>query len=309
MMRRVPATAPIHWLIDAAKLCLRHPRAILLGTLNAVMVFLATILFIGIALGALLRLLGFNQTDSQSGTALLAITIPLMAITMLVPQLLIAGIAHLVQRADTTGTPHPIDAFASLRRENFFRLSPLVLIPTLNLVAGIALYALFGGEHFFADYMHYLSALQTAAGKPPAPPAPASPVALFFTSFALSAFVYLLQLFAPIHAMLGRRSGLSAIVECLRSFAANAPAMLLGGVLGMMLIFGFAIAFFLALAVSAAIAQAAPMVGSLLALAVSLLLLSACASFWIACGYYGWRDVFGTDQAAPPPAAPDHVAM
>lgn len=304
MIRRVPASAPIHWLIGAFRIFTRHPKAILLGTFNALMSFAGALLFVGITLGALLAMLGFNRAGAHSSFALLAISIPIMLLTMLVPQLLMGGIAHLIHRGETQGTAHPFDAYAGLRKENFLRLSPLVAIQVFSLVAAILLYAVFGGEHYFADSSKYFSALLTtpsgATPKLPPPPEPRWPVALFLSTMALNAFVYLLQLFAPIHAMVGHRSGLAAIVDCLRGFAANAPAMLIAAMLSMLMLFGFMLVVFLALIVATAIAQASPIVGSLLALAIMMALASLGAAFWVAFGYCGWRDVLDADRDDAP---------
>ena len=302
MIRRVSALAPFHWLIGATRILARHPGALLLGTFSALMSFSGLMLFVGLTIGTLLAALGFAKSGIHDRFVLLAISVPMMLLTMLIPQLLVGGIAHLIHGGETDGSTHPFNVYAGLRKHNFLRLSPLVSIQIFCLLATIVLSAVFGGEHYFADSTKYFSTLLSTPGnmvpKLPPPPEPRWPKMLFYATLVMNASVYLLQLFAPIHAVLGPRGGFAAIGDCVRGFLANAAAMAVAGMLCILLLFGFMLVVFCMLIVATAVAQSSPVFGSLFALMLMMVLASAGIALWVAYGYCGWREMYGPGDEA-----------
>lgn len=299
MIRRVAASAPIQWLIQAANAGVRNPRVLLLGAMSAVMTFLVALLIAGIAFGAIMRLVHGGEPEVDAKAIMLA-SIPLMLCAMMVPQLLVGGLSHLIHRIETTGQARIADVYASLRKDRFLPLSVLLVIPVANLVLTLLFYSMFGGENYFEDYIAAMQKI--ASGQMVTPPEPDHAIVLTVATLALNALTYSLQLFAPIQVMLGGRGGFAAIGDCVRAFLRNIPAMLVGCALGFLVLFGIAMLLAVVLLLAAMLTKIAPLLGSLVALVLLSVFAVIGVLFWVSCGYFGWRAMLGDQVAAAPGA-------
>lgn len=298
MIQQVNALAPAQWVLKAANTGARSPRVLLAGAFSVILAFLGVLFAAGVLLGGMMGQQGTGSAESLDPTSLLMASAPLMLLAMFAPQLVIAGLAQLVHLIETGEPVRVRDAFAGLRRDRILSLCGLVVIPLSTIGLTLLIYRVFGGEAYLENYM---AAMQKIfSGEMAMPPEPTHPFAMFVATMTLNWLCYALQLFAPIHVMLAGRSAPGAIVDCLRAFVRNLPAMLFAGLLGFIAMIGVTILMVMALLLSAVLVKFMPVLGSLLATALMLALAVVGVLFWVSCGYYGWRAMFGTDPSLPP---------
>jgi hypothetical protein len=298
MIRHVNALAPMQWVMKAANAGARNPRVLFAGAFSVVLAFLGVLFVAGVLLGGAMGQQNAGAAASLDSSSLLMASIPLMLLAMFAPQLVIAGLAQLVHRIETGEKATVKDAFAGLRRDRILPLCGLVVIPLATVLLTLLIYRLFGGEAYIQDYTAAMQKI--VSGQMIAMPEPAHPFAMFVATMALNWISYALQLFAPIQVMLGGRSARGALVDCVLAFARNLPAMLFAGLLGFIALMGVAVLMIMALLVSAVLVKFIPALGSLLAFVLLLALAVTGVLFWVSCGYYGWRAMFGADPESDP---------
>lgn len=291
MTQRVELLAPAQWLMKAANAGARNPKVLLLGAFSVVAVSLGALFAAAVAVGALMGQQNAGTPENIDTATLLKATWPLMLLAMIAPQVVIGGLAQLVHRVETDGHAQVRDAFSGFRREHLPSLCGLAVIPLASLALTLVMYRFFGGEGYAENYMAAVQ--QMAAGQMAAPPQPSHPLALMFGAMLLNWVTYAIQLFAPIHVVLGGRGTFAAIGDCLRGFARNLPAMLVGGLLGFFTFFAIFMLMAVALLLGAVLTKFIPVVGSMLAFAMLLGLAVVGVLFWVSCGYFGWRALFG----------------
>lgn len=307
MPRRVHAFAPFQWLLKATNIGARNPRVLLLGAFASVIAFLGVLFVAGVILGSVLGQ-HHASTEALNPRTVMATSWPLMLLALVMPQLVMGGLAQLIHRVETDATAQVSDAFSGLRRNRILPLAGLIVIPLCTLAVTLLIYASLGGEHYLEHY--FATMQQLMVGKIASPPQPEHPFAMMVATLALNWISYALQLFAPIQVMLGGRGTFGAILDSLQAFVRNLPAMFVGGVLGLMALFGAIMLTFVALVLGALLAKAMPIVGSLLTIVLSLTLAVIGILIWVACGYYGWRDMLDTrSPAAATPSPNAGIAM
>lgn len=301
MTQRVSPIAPVQWLLQAANIGTRNPRTLLLGATAIVSALLGTLFVVSVLAGGGIGLSTDRGTTPDIGTVAFAAA-PLMLLGMLAPQLIVGGLALLIHRIETGQDARVSDAFAGVRRNHIGALSALILIPIANVVGTILIYRFLGGENYLQEYMAAMN--QVMAGKQAAGPEPAYPLAMLFTSFLLTWITYAIQLLAPMQVMLAGRGPFDAIIDCLRAFFTNLPAMVFSGLLGFMILFGVVMVAVVLMLLTTALANIIPILGGLLGLALFLSLAIIGVLLWVACGYFAWKDMLGGGSpASQPPSA------
>lgn len=301
MIQRVSVLAPLQWVTAAANAGTRNPRVLIAGASTLVTVVLGLLLLASAVLGSVLGQGGASTPDTVDADALMAASWPLMLVALMIPQFVIAGLAHLVHRVETSDAPRVSDAFAGFRKGRVLSLCGLVVIPLATVALTLAAYGTLGGADYMQDYWAMLQAAM--AGQMVTPPQPAHPFLLMLASLALNWVSYAMQLFAPIHVMLSGRGTFAAIGDCLRAFARNLPAMVFAGVLGFAAMIAVFLLMALAMLLGAVLIKVLPLLGSILAAAILLALAVLGVLFWVACGYFGWRAMFAAEIAPATPEA------
>lgn len=289
---RLPASAPIHWLMAAARLVAARPGALLVVSLVLVCGFGALLILLSILVGASMRD-GAQAPAPGDLSAVGGAMLPLIALSLIVPQWVCGGLSA-VLHALAQGREIGIGTALATLRRRWLALAGLMLLPAALFVLSVLLYRLLGGPEYLQQYM--AAAMEASQnGRMLTPPEPAHPGLLTLGLMLVNWVIYALLLLAPTHVAVGGHGPLAAIAAAVRTFIRHLPAMLVAGGLGAMLMMAAAMLSLALLMPTVAVSAAAPLPGMFLALAVMALLGACFALVWSAIGYVAWRTTLGAD--------------
>ncbi len=307
MIQRVSPIAPVHWFVKALNIGAGHRRLLFGSAVLIVSTMMAALALLGIVFG-----LGMGATNDPTPVALdpqkiSAVAWVVLLLAASVPQFVIAGVSWVMHGIETGRPTRITDVFAGFRGGRALSLLALVAMPVAAGMLNLLAQQVFGG----ADYVQqYFAAMQQVfSGKPPAPLQPEHPALLLLSAMAIAWVNYTLQLLVPQHVMLARRGALGALLDVLRAFLVNFPAMCVAGVFGFALLIVVVMTTSVGMLLLIAITQAVPALGMLLMMVTMLGLGVIGVLLMVGWGYYAWRDMLGDSSETTDRAGNDRVAV
>ncbi|NUR21512.1 BPSS1780 family membrane protein [Frateuria sp.] len=285
-INRVPPHRGLAWLVQAARLGLRHPRTIFGAGLLLVATLYATGLLFLVPL----------KFDTGSGAAdfsqLLMAAVPLFVVMVLLLPVLLGGLMHVVHEAASGRPVRARDLFAPIREGRMRSLILLGGVQILLAAASTLIVAALAGGDYWRDYGEMVKAAMN--GSVPVAPQPAHPLLLSLVQLIFNYFSTALMLFCLPLLLFARATLVDAVRDSLKAAVRNIGANMLAGLLFLASVLAVTLAVSVVTAVLVVVSNALhPLVAALLTLGVTLAYGAALVSMLVASAYFAWRDIFG----------------
>lgn len=294
-VRRQPITQAIAWMRQAINLGARNPRAI----------FGAALLMMGVLYLSVMLLLSPVSLTLNAGSdinAVLPWMVPAYVVLFLLFPVLLGGLMHVIREAESGRQAKASGLFAPFRQGRAGQLALLGFVQLLLAVLSTALVVgLAGGEY----WTNYLAALRSAAGgvMPETMPAPNNPGLMTLVQMVYNYFSFALTLLGVPLILFSKLPVTEALRAALRATLVNFPANFLAGAMffgGSLLLGVFAVVFVLIAVWIGGLLH--PAFGSLLGFVILIIVGMVLLVVLTGAAYFAWRDTFGEQDDAPPPA-------
>lgn len=295
-IRRLPASQGLVWFRQAIDLGAKNPRAVFGASLMAIAALYAAALALAVILAALV-VGGKAEGKAPDLGVMMAVAAPLTLAVMLLVPVLLGGLMHVIRETEAGQPARARDVFAPLRSAHGRRLAWLGLVQVLLAVFGGVLMVAVAGSDYWSDY---LQAMHVAMqGGAPVIPQPRNSGLLFLVQLVFNYFSYGLMLFAIPLMLFSGNSLREALRNALRASVSNVGANLLAGVLFIGALVVAAVVVALLATLLAMVGGAIhPLLGTVLLLLTMFGFAAAVLVLVVGAAYLAWRDTFG---AAPVP--------
>lgn len=296
-IRKLPMSHGWVWFRQTIDLGAKNPRAVFGAALLAIAALYAAVLLMAVLVSSLMLMAGKTEGGVQSVGTLLAVALPLTLLVIVLVPILLGGLMHVLREAESGRQVRARDVFLPLRQAKGRQLAWLGVVQVVLAIVGGMLMVAVAGSDYWRDYMQAMQAAMQ--GVPPTMPEPLHPGLLFLVQLTFNYFSYALMLFAAPLMLFSGQPLLAALREALRASVRNPGANLLAGALFIAaIVVATLVVAFLASLVGVLGGLVHPVLGGVLAMLVMLGFASVVLVLIVGAAYLAWRDTFGE---LPPP--------
>lgn len=296
-IRDLPASQGLVWFRQAIDLGAKNPRAVFGASVLAIAALYAAALALAVIMAALV-VGGKAEGKTPDLGLMMAVALPLTLAVMLLVPVLLGGLMHVIRETEAGRPVRARDVFAPLRSAHGRKLAWLGLVQVALAVLGGALMVAVAGSDYWSDY---LQAMHVAMqGGTPTIPQPQNSGLLFVVQLVFNYFSYGMMLFAIPLMLFSGDSLTGALRDSLRASVRNVGANLLAGVLFIGALVVAAIVVALVATLLSLIGGAIhPLLGTVLMLFTMFGFAAVVLVLVVGAAYLAWRDTFGIARSPP----------